>query len=49
MIVEKHLIDQQVIVPYMEDTDSDILFTINAIEMNFCRDVFSNLAVKVPQ
>ena len=25
MIVEKHLIGQTVIVPYMEDTDSDIL------------------------
>ena len=26
MIVEKHLIGQTVIVPYMEDTDSDILW-----------------------
>ena len=25
MIIEKHLIGQTVIVPYMEDTDSDIL------------------------
>ena len=26
------------IVPYVEDTNSDILFTIKCIEMNFCRD-----------
>ena len=25
MIIEKHLIGQTVIVPYMEDTDSDVL------------------------
>ena len=28
------------IVPYVEDTNSDILFTIKGIEMNFCRDVY---------
>ena len=39
MIVEKHLIGQKVIVPYMEYTDSDILFNIKFIEMIFCRDV----------
>ena len=27
------------IVPYVEDTNSDILFTIKVIEMNFCRYV----------
>ena len=27
------------IVPYVEDTNSDILFTIKGIEMNFCRDI----------
>ena len=30
----------KVIVPYVEDTNSDILFTIKGIEMNFCRDVY---------
>ena len=39
MIIEKHLSGQKVIVPYVEDTNSDILFTIKGIEMNFCRDV----------
>ena len=39
MIVEKHLIGKNVIVPYMKDTDSDILFTIKGIEIMFCRDV----------
>ena len=40
MIIEKHLIGQKVIVPYVEDTNSDILFTIKGIEMIFCRDVY---------
>ena len=62
MIVEKHLIGQSVIVPYMKDTDSDILglgflitsslmwvsnrrqndtlFTMKAIEMKVCKDVY---------
>ncbi len=40
MIFEKHLIGQKVIVPYVEDTNSDILFTIKGIEMNFFRDVY---------
>ena len=26
--------------PYVEDTNSGILFTIKGIEMNFCRDVY---------
>ena len=30
----------KVIVPYVEDTNSDILLTIKGIEMNFCRDVY---------
>ena len=29
----------KLIVPYVEDTNSDILLTIKGIEMNFCRDV----------
>ena len=28
------------LVPYVEDTNSDILFTIKGIEINFCRDVY---------
>ena len=40
MRIEKHLTGQKVIVPYVEDTNSDILFTIKGIEMNFCRDVY---------
>ena len=39
-IIEKHLTGQKVIVPYVEDTNSDILFTIKGIEMNFSRDVY---------
>ena len=35
----KHLSGQKVIVPYVEDTNSDILFNIKGIEMNFCSDV----------
>ena len=30
----------KVIVPYVEDTNSDILFTIKGIEMDFCRDAY---------
>ena len=37
MIVEKHLIGQKLIVPYMKDAENDILFTMKAIEMKFCR------------
>ena len=40
MIIEKHLIGQKVIVPYVEDTNSDILFTIKGIDMIYCRDVY---------
>ena len=36
MVVGKHLICQKVIVPYMKDADNDILFTVKAIEMQFC-------------
>ena len=36
----KHLTGQKVIVPYVEDTNSDILFTIKGNEMNFRRDVY---------
>ena len=39
MIIEKHLSGKKVIVPYVEDTNSDIMFTIKGIEKNFCRDV----------
>ena len=39
MIIEKHLSGKKVIVPYVEDTNSDIMFTIKGIENNFCRDV----------
>ena len=39
MIIEKHLIGQKVIVPYVEDTNTDILLTIKGIEI-FCRDVY---------
>ena len=34
------MIGQKVIVPYVEDTNSDILFTIKGIEMIYCRDVY---------
>ena len=40
MVVGKHLICQKVIVPYMKDTDNDILFTINVNEMKLCRDMY---------
>ncbi len=40
MRIKKHLIGQKVIVRYVEDTNSDILLTINGIGMNFCSDVY---------
>ena len=40
MLVEKHLIGQTVIAPYMKDANNDILFTMKYIEMKFCRDVY---------
>ena len=40
MIIEKHLSGKKVIVPYVEDTNSDIMFTIKGIEKNLCRDVY---------
>ena len=39
MLVEKPLIGQTLIVPYMKDANNDILFTMKGIEMKFCRDV----------
>ena len=40
MIVEKHLIGQNLIVQYMKDADNDILFTIKGITMKFYREVY---------
>ena len=40
MLVEKPLTGQIVIVPYMKDANSDILFTMKCIENNFCTGVF---------
>ena len=40
MRIEKHLVGQKMLVRYMEDTNSDILFTIKGIEINFCRVVY---------
>ena len=40
MVVGKHPICQKVIVPYMTYSDNNILFTMNAIEINFCRVVY---------
>ena len=39
MRVGQHLICQKLIVPYMIDTDNDIMFTIKVFEMKFCMDV----------
>ena len=39
MLVEKPLIGQTVIAPYMKDANNHILFTMKYIEMKFCRDV----------
>ena len=40
MIVEKHLIGQKLIVPYMKDAENDILFTMKGITMKFYREVY---------
>ena len=40
MLVEKPLIGQTVIAPYMKDANNDILFTMKYIEMTFCGDVY---------
>ena len=40
MLVEKPLIGQTVIAPYMKDASNDILFTMKYIDMTFCRDVY---------
>ena len=40
MVVEKPLIGQTVIAPYMKDANNHILFTMKYIEMKFCRDVY---------
>ena len=40
MRVERHLICQKVIVPYMIDGDNDIMFTIKVCEIKFCMDVY---------
>ena len=39
MLVEKPLIGQTVIAPYMKDANNDILFTMKYIEMKFCKDL----------
>ena len=40
MVFGKHLICQNVIVPYMTYADNGILFTMKAIEMKLCRVVY---------
>ena len=40
MLVEKPLIGQTLIVPYMKDANNDILFTMKGIENKFCTDVY---------
>ncbi len=40
MLVEKPLIGQTVIAPYMKDANNHILFTMKDIEMKFGRDVY---------
>ncbi len=35
MVVVKHLIFQKVIVSYLKDADTDIMFTMKGIEMKF--------------
>ena len=40
MLVEKPLIGQTVIAPYMKDAKYDILFTMKYIGMKFWRDVY---------
>ena len=38
--VEKRLIGEKVIVPCMKHAENDTLFTVEAIEIKFSRDVF---------
>ena len=40
MIIEKHLSGQKVIVAYVEDTNSDIMFSIKGIENNFVEETY---------
>ena len=40
MLVEKPLIGQTVIAPYMKDANNHILFTMKYIDMKFGRDVY---------
>ena len=40
MLVDRPLIVQKVIVPYMKDANNDILFNMKCIEMTFCTDVY---------
>ena len=40
MLVEKPLIGQKVIAPYMKDANNHTLFTMKDIEMKFGRDVY---------
>ena len=40
MVVEKPLIGQTVIAPYMKDANNHILFTMKYSEMKFGRDVY---------
>ncbi len=40
MLVEKPLIGQTVIAPYMKGANNDILFTMKCIKMKFCKDVY---------
>ena len=40
MLVEKPMIGQTVIVPYMKDANNGILFTMKCIENTFCTDVY---------
>ena len=40
MVVVKHLIFQKVIVSYLKDADTDIMFTMNVNEMKVYIDVF---------
>ena len=40
MLVEKRLIGQTVIAPYMKGANNDILFSMKYIEIIFCRDVY---------
>ena len=42
MVVEKPLIGQTVIAPYMKDANNHILFTMKYIEMKLGRDVYGS-------